>query len=346
MNLQSEVSPSEWFSLSQFLHEIRQVDSPCISAYYPYGRGGEMISYIRETRRAPLGDVELKITRRIEYLRKHPQSAGRSVRTLCIFGWVRDGRTVLREIGTSKKLPRMYVAARRPYVKPFRDILKTGHDVLLVVADQKTASIRRFHGGRVTATAKLGMHLQGRHRKGGQSQGRFLRARQTKIHVFLKKVASRVGSMGSGSDIILIGGTDPARKDLHGLLDPGLAAKSRLACLSFSTPEEAVRKRMISHLYLYRKRRVLDLIARYESLVKDGLTARDNRAIGRALSRGAVETLIVSADYHRGAESRSIMRMLEKAESTSAEIEFATNPAVVERLDRHGSVLAILRYRV
>ena len=39
----SEVSPSEWISLNQFLQEIKQIDSPCISVYYPYGKGHEIV---------------------------------------------------------------------------------------------------------------------------------------------------------------------------------------------------------------------------------------------------------------------------------------------------------------
>ena len=51
-NLESiEISSSEWYSLNQFLYEIKQIDSPCVSVYYPYGKGTETISLLQETKR-------------------------------------------------------------------------------------------------------------------------------------------------------------------------------------------------------------------------------------------------------------------------------------------------------
>ena len=50
-NLESIVSSTEWYSLNQFLYEIKQIDSPCVSVYYPYGKGTETISLLQETKR-------------------------------------------------------------------------------------------------------------------------------------------------------------------------------------------------------------------------------------------------------------------------------------------------------
>ena len=59
----SEISNSEWLSLNQFFHEIKQVDSQSISVYYPYGKGDETIALLRETkRREPFEKIELKRT--------------------------------------------------------------------------------------------------------------------------------------------------------------------------------------------------------------------------------------------------------------------------------------------
>ncbi len=35
----SEISPSEWFSISRFLNEVKQINTVCVSVYYPYGKG-------------------------------------------------------------------------------------------------------------------------------------------------------------------------------------------------------------------------------------------------------------------------------------------------------------------
>ncbi|MEJ2261791.1 MAG: peptide chain release factor 1, partial [Nitrosopumilaceae archaeon] len=64
------------------------------------------------------------------------------------------------------------MASKKPYIKPFQDVLKTNYDVLVVILDQKSAKIQKFQGSQVIQEAKLRIDLQGRHRKGGQSQGR------------------------------------------------------------------------------------------------------------------------------------------------------------------------------
>jgi peptide chain release factor subunit 1 len=163
----SEISSSEWLSLNRFLHEVKQIDSACVSVYYPYGKGGDTISLLEETKRKePFEKIESEIEKRIRYLKENPSSAGKFTKTLCIFGWIKNGKVSIKEIGTSKKLPYIYMADKRPYIKPFCDVLKTNYDVLLVTLDQKSAKIQKFHGSQIIQEAKLRIDLQGRHRKG------------------------------------------------------------------------------------------------------------------------------------------------------------------------------------
>jgi len=222
----SEVSSSEWLSLNQFLYEIKQIDSSCVSIYYPYGKGQETISLLQETKRnESFEKIESKIEIKITELKKNPVSVGKFTKTLCIFGWIKNGKVNIKVIGTSKKLPYIYIASKKPFIKPFNDILKTNYDVLVVTLDQKSAKIQKFHGSQIIQEAKLRIDLQGRHRKGGQSQGRFLRARQTKIHVFFKKVANKVRMMDSNSELLLLGGIGPAKTEFFDELDSELVKK-------------------------------------------------------------------------------------------------------------------------
>jgi len=348
-NLESlEISSPEWLSLNQFLYEVKQIDSPCVSVYYPYGKGKETISLLRETKRKePFEIIESEIEKRITYLKANPSSAGKFTKTLCIFGWMQNNKVRTKEIGTSKKLPYIYMVSKRPYIKPFRDILKTNYDVLLVTLDQKSARIQKFHGSHIIQEAILRIDLRGRHRKGGQSQGRFLRARQTKIHVFFKKVADKVRKLDSNSELILLGGVGPAKTEFYGELDSELVKKCRFVeNLSFSTSISDVHKKIIHHLYQHRRKYVAEIIEKYEKLFKEGLTAKRNDVIYKALEIGAVDTLIVSADYHTNSQFKNIMKMLEIAKNTSSKIEFAVSPKIIKKLEIHNSVLAILRYRI
>jgi len=344
----SEISPKEWLSINQFLQEIKQIDSPCVTVYYPYGKGQETISLLQETKRKESFEkIEFEIEKRIRTLRENPSSAGKFTKTLCIFGWIKGGKVKTKEIGTSKKLPYIYMASKKPYIKPFGDILKINYTVLVITLDQKSAKIQKFYGDQITQEAKIRINLQGRHRKGGQSQGRFLRARQTKIHVFFKKVATKVREMNSNSDLILLGGIGPAKKEFHSQLDSESGKKSRFVeNLSFSTTRNEIHKKIIHQLYRHRRAFVADIIKRYEKLVKEGLTAKRNDIIFKALETGAVETLIVSADYHKNSQFKNIMKMLELAKNTSAKIEFAASAKIIQKLEINNSVLAILRYKI
>jgi peptide chain release factor subunit 1 len=344
----SEISSSEWLSLNQFLYEIKQIDTPCVSVYYPYGKGQETISLLQETKRKEQFEkIESEIEKRITVLKKNPSSVGKFTKTLCIFGWIKNGKINTKEIGTSKKLPYIYMVSKRPYVKPFYDILKINYDVLLITLDQKSARIQKFHGSQIVQEAKLRIHLQGRHRKGGQSQGRFLRARQTKIHVFFKKVANKIKKMDSNSELVLLGGNGQAKTEFFSELDSELVKKCRFVeNLSFSTPISDIHKKIIHHLYEYRRKYVTEIIEKYEKLVKEGLTAKRNDVIYKALEIGGVDTLIVSADYHTNTQFKNIMKMLEIAKNTSSKIEFVVSPKIIKKLEIHDSVLAILRYRL
>lgn len=343
-----EISPSEWLSINQFLLEMKKIDSSCVSVYYPYGKGKETISLLQETkRRESIERIETEIEKRIEKLRKNPSSVGKFTKTLCIFGWIKNGKINIKEIGTSKKLPYIYMVSKKPYLKPFHDVLKINYDVMLVTLDQKSARIQKFHGSQIVSESTLRIDLQGRHKKGGQSQGRFLRARQTKIHVFFKKVANRVKKLDSNSEIILLGGSGQGKTEFFGELDSELIKKCRFVeNLSFSTPISDIHRKIIHHLYQHRRKYVAEIIEKYEKLVKEGLTAKRNDVIYKALEIGAVDTLIVSADYHSNSQFKTIMKMLEIAKNTSAKIEFAVSPKILKKLEINDSVLAILRYRI
>ena len=344
----SEISANEWLSLNQFVHELKQMDFPCMSVYYTSGKEKEIISLLKETKRNEYFEkIESEIEKKILDFKKQKKSIGNYVKTICIFGWVKNKKIIIREIGISKKLPYIYMAGKKPYLKPFQDVLKTNYKVLLVTIDQKSARIQKFYGSQIIQESKLRINLQGRHKKGGQSQGRFLRARQTQIHVFFKKIASKLRSMDDDVELILLGGPGPAKTEFFDELDLELIQKCRFVeTLTFSTSLQKIYQKIISHLYQHRKRHVAEIIQKYEKQVKEGLTAKRNPVIFKALELGAVDTLIVSANYHTHPRFRNIMKMLQMAKNTSAVIEFAVSPRIIKRLDIDDSVLALLRYKI
>lgn len=344
----SEIEPAEWLSINQFLLELKEIKGPCLSVYYPYGKGQNTIQLLQETKRSEsVEKIKKKIESKILELKKNPVSVGKFTKTLCLFGWIINDKIHLKVIGTSKKLPYVYMVSKKPYVKPFSDILKTNYSVLVVTIDQKTARIQKYIGSQIIQESKLRIDLQGRHKKGGQSQGRFLRARQTKIHVFFKKVANKVRLMSDNSELILLGGSGNGKTEFYDELNSELTSKCRFVeGLSFNTSVTDIHKIIIHHLYEYRKKHMEELMQKYEKLVKEGLTAKRNNVIHRALKIGSVETLIVSTVFHTKPQFKNILKMLEEAKKTSCKIEFAMSPKIIKKLEIDDSVLAILRYKI
>lgn len=344
----SEIEPAEWLSINQFLLELKEIKGPCLSVYYPYGKGQNTIQLLQETKRSEsVEKIKKKIESKILELKKNPVSVGKFTKTLCLFGWIINDKIHLKVIGTSKKLPYVYMVSKKPYVKPFSDILKTNYSVLVVTIDQKTARIQKYIGSQIIQESKLKIDLQGRHKKGGQSQGRFLRARQTKIHVFFKKVANKVRLMSDNSELILLGGSGNGKTEFYDELNSELTSKCRFVeGLSFNTSVTDIHKIIIHHLYEYRKKHMEELMQKYEKLVKEGLTAKRNNVINRALKMGSVETLIVSTLFHTKPQFKNILKMLEEAKNTSCRIEFAMSPKIIQKLEIDDSVLAILRYKI
>ncbi|MGB1430004.1 MAG: Vms1/Ankzf1 family peptidyl-tRNA hydrolase, partial [Nitrosopumilus sp.] len=328
--------------------ELKEIKGPCLSVYYPYGKGQNTIQLLQETKRSEsVEKIKKKIENKILELKKNPVSVGKFTKTLCLFGWIIDEKIHLKVIGTSKKLPYVYMVSKKPYVKPFSDILKTNYSVSVVTIDQKTARIQKYIGSQIIQESKLKIDLQGRHKKGGQSQGRFLRARQTKIHVFFKKVANKVRLMSDNSELILLGGSGNGKTEFYDELNSELTSKCRFVeGLSFTTPIKDIHKIIIHHLYEYRKKHMEELMQKYEKLVKEGLTAKRNNVINRALKMGSVETLIVSTLFHTKPQFKNILKMLEEAKNTSCRIEFAMSPKIIQKLEIDDSVLAILRYKI
>ena len=344
----SEIEPAEWLSINQFLLELKEIKGPCLSVYYPYGKGQNTIQLLQETKRSEsVEKIKKKIESKILELKKNPVSVGKFTKTLCLFGWIINDKIHLKVICTSKKLPYVYMVSKKPYVKPFSDILKTNYSVSVVTIDQKTARIQKYIGSQIIQESKLKIDLQGRHKKGGQSQGRFLRARQTKIHVFFKKVANKVRLMSDNSELILLGGSGNGKTEFYDELNSELTSKCRFVeGLSFNTSVTDIHKIIIHHLYEYRKKHMEELMQKYEKLVKEGLTAKRNNVIHRALKIGSVETLIVSTVFHTKPQFKNILKMLEEAKKTSCKIEFAMSPKIIKKLEIDDSVLAILRYKI
>lgn len=345
----SQVSPQEWYSINRFILGLGTKNSPCVSVFYPHDKNAETLHLLQKTKRDnPIEKIESAIEKRIIQLSKGKKSKKQFAQTHCIFGWQSNGKVKLKEIEISKKLPYIYLVGKKPYVKPFYDILKTNYQIILVILDHKSAHLKHLQGDKVVSEKRLSINLQGRHKKGGQSQKRFLRARQTFIQGFFKKIEKKISDINSKDvEILFLGGVGTAKTKLYNVLSSELKSKCGfIDDITFSTPTNVVNKKIINHLYEYRKKHVLEVASKFQKLVKEGLVVKKNSDIQKALQIGAVDTLLVAANYYHLSPTRNkIIKMLELAENTSSSVEFVTNPKLVAGLGKHEHVLALLRYK-
>lgn len=345
----SEINPSEWYSINRFVLELESQNISCISLYFPYDKDSETVNLLRETKRDDKNEkIELAIEEKIAKLNKTRVSKQQPIKTNCIFGWQSDGKITLKDITVTKKLPYIYLVGKKPYLKPFYDILKSNYQTILVILDHKSAKIQSLQGNKILAEERLSINLQGRHKKGGQSQKRFLRARHTYIQGFFKKIAKKIKDLDSNNtNILFLGGSGTAKTEFHDELNSELKKKCRfIQNISFSTPTDVITKKIIKHLYDYRRKQVLETVSKFERLVKAGLVTKKNSEIQKALEVGAVDTLLVSANYyHSSTMSKKIIKIIEVAENTSSKIEFVTNPKLIRGLEKHDHVIALLRYK-
>ena len=197
--------------------------------------------------------------------------------------------------------------------------------------------------------ARIKVYLRGRHRKGGWSQKRFERLRDLQITHFFKKVKSRLKDFRQ-PDLILLAGPGMAKKEFfQSFTNKKFRKKIRIIeGINFAAHGDKIAMKMIDALSHTRKAFEFQQLLKVESRVKKGLAEKENKIIHEALKKGAVETLLIASDYHvmNPLENNRIIKMIELAEKTSTEVEFITNKEVLEKLHKHGSVIATLRYKL
>ena len=332
------LSPREWHEVNHFLKEIENPSSTVVSVYAPISEASNMINILSETERGEeIEEIETLIEKRLSV---HKDG------TLCIFGWNTESGVQLKELTLSKVLPPIYVVDEKPFTEPLHDILEINYDVLLLVLDHKEARFQHFKGKEMSEQSRIKAYVRGKHSKGGWSQKRFERIRSNQIRDFFKRVESRL-KVFAVKDFVLLAGPGTANKEFFQLLSGVEKKKTRiLEGVNFNTSQESITEKVIASLDSFRKNIEYQQLLKVEGSVKKGLIEKDNKKIHEALLHGAVDTILIASDYFAKTpqENKRIIKMIELAEKTSVEVEFITNPEVLTKLHKHGSVVASLRY--
>ncbi len=226
----------------------------------------------------------------------------------------------------------------------------------LVIVERDEATIGLLKGGAITVLDELEGYVPGKHSRGGWSQRRFERIIEEMVEEFYKKVGEKVSSyfiplLEAGRlKGIIIGGPGYAKLDFAkgGYLDyrlRGLIVGSPLDVSSQGEPglRELVEKakEYIKETKYHKTKEILEEF-KYHLAKDDGLAIYGETEIAESLKLGAVETLVVTEDYPRMAELKSL------AESSGAKVVVVDEEFMEYEWIRKafGGAVAILRYRV
>jgi peptide chain release factor subunit 1 len=336
------LNPEEWYNLNRFTLKLTNFAPPVLSIYLPSYEIADGSKILYDGKETELNAVSNAIASK---LKKEKHHAG----SVCLFGWSKNGKAIVEYTKISKELPPIYVVHKKPYLKPLRDILEIGYQVILIVMDHKRAKIEVFNGSELVEEISVKSELRGRHSKGGWSQKRFQQNRDLQIKYFFNKVSEQVKSIQKGSiDLILLAGNGLAKKKFFDTMDQDLKEKTyEVDGVSFNTSKKEITKHAISILDKVRKKNEVELLKGLEIPAKEGLVMTDNEEIEKKVEQGAVDTVFLAADYYAVSpkEDSVIRRIISKSKRKGTRIEFVTDPVARKRLHKFGNLVALLRYK-
>ncbi len=200
-----------------------------------------------------------------------------------------------------------YLCSHEFHLEPLEEMAKEKKAYGLIVMDRGGAVLAILRGANYRIVDEVTSDIPPKHSAGGQSQRRFERIREERVHDFFKRVGMRANQaflpLGDDLEGIIIGGPGDAREKFEegNFLDYRLQKKI-IANLPLSyTEEQGVRELImkaedvLSESALYKEKRAVDeiftLIAKGSNRVVYGL-----REVEEALLAGAVEKLLLLED--------------------------------------------------
>ena len=338
------LNPQEWYDLNRFTLQLRDAKPPVLSLYLPSYEMADG-SKILDEKDSIVGfeGVRDAVADRLNKVKYHSGS-------ICLFGWSNKGQSIVKHVRLSKELPPLYVFHHKPYLKPLKDILEIGYQVLVIIMDHKRARIEVYNGSELIEEISVRSYLTGKHKKGGWSQKRFQQNRDLQIKYFFNKVNQQLKNLEEDSiELILLGGRGLAKKEFFAIMDANLVRKTCIVDrMSFGTSMRAITRRVISILDKLRKTNELKLLSGLATPAKHGLVITRNEEIEKKVGKGAVEKLFLAADYYATSpkENSLIRRIIGLVKRKGSTIEFITDAVARRRLHKFGNLVALLRYKL
>ena len=193
------------------------------------------------------------------------------------------------------------------HLKPLKDILTEKETYGIFVIDGNSTTIATLKGRTLKIVKEYTSGLSGKHRKGGQSQRRFERLRETQVNEYYKRVgnhANKIFLAIQGLKGIIIGGPGPTKQDfengeyLHYTLKKKILSIVDTAYTGEGGIEEVVEKStdiLRDVRYAEEKRLVQRFL--YELGHDTGLVTYGEKEVLKALNKNNVRIVLISNNF-------------------------------------------------
>lgn len=311
----------EFRKLVKELKDKKGRGTELISLYIPPGRNVyDVIKYLRDEY-DQAGNIKDKLTRknvqsaiesiiqRLKLYRKIPEHG------LVVFcGAIPQGK----DRGTEKmeiyvvEPPEpvtsfQYICDHEFYLEPLEEMVREKKAYGLIVMDRGSGIIAILRGPNYKIVDLVTSDIPPKHSAGGQSQRRFERIREERVHDFFKRLGKRANDaflpLGDELEGIIIGGPGDARERFEegGFLDYRLQKKIIANIPVSYTEEQGVRELvmraedLLKESSLYKERVLVEEVFRL--LTKDpGKVAYGINEVERALEAGSADKVLILED--------------------------------------------------
>lgn len=228
-----------------------------------------------------------------DYLEENPLKSG----SLCLFScW---GLDFFRAYPLPVSCPDLIRIDSSPYIRPLAELEDEYENAAVVIADNRKARIflvaSAVAGPETTVAGNVKNHV----RKGGWSQQRYERRRDTQMLHYVREIAEALEALSKVEDfrrVLLVGGKEVLRV-LYDNLPIHLREQAGRKALDLGKDEQALH-REIRELFLEQERRTeQDLWEKIRTeYLRGGLGVVGVKDVWEAVSAGRVESIIVIRD--------------------------------------------------
>jgi len=359
---------SKRYELEEFVQELSKHKgrhTELVSVYAPAGYSLINVAKQLEQEKSTAMNIKSKTTRKnvldaLERLTRHIKLIDKAPENgIALFAGdisEKEGQPQIEVWSIEPPMPlntRLYRCDKDFVLEPLKEMLEATEVYGLVTIDRNEATLGLLEGKQIRFLQHMTSGVPGKTEKGGQSAARYARIREVIAKEFFRRVAEAVKNNFwelKKLKAIIVGGPGPTKEDflkegqivtalrekIIGVKDIGYADEQALEMLVEAS------KDLLAEQEITKEKKILEDF--FNKLGKQPKkTAYGLEKVNKALSVGAVDTLIISKKLER----KQIQELEEKARNISSKIELVSEETEEgQQFKNLGGVGAILRYEI